>query len=89
MSTNVLSDEEATKQGNLVYSQVRSQIEPGNLGKFIAIDLVTGKYRIDSTHSGAIDKMLADLPNADIYTKRIGYDTAVVMGASWHRDEHK
>jgi hypothetical protein len=86
MAIETLADEDAAIRAKLIYDRIRDRIESGNIGKFVAIDLKSEAYRIDPTHIGAVVTLQSDVPDADVYTKRIGYDTAVVMGASWHRD---
>ena len=46
--------------------------EDGNEGKFVAIDIETGAYEVDGDELAASDRLLARLPNAQIWLRRIG-----------------
>ena len=51
---------------------VRRLVETGNGGKFVAIDIGTGAYEVDADQLAASDRLLAGLPNAQIWLRRIG-----------------
>jgi len=67
------SKEEFARRGDEIYErQLRPTLETGNEGKFVAIDIDTGAYEIDSDELAASDRLLARLPNAQIWLRRIG-----------------
>ncbi len=67
------SKEEFARRGNEIYeSQVRSQVEAGNHGKIVAIDIETGDFEIDSSEIAACDRLEARHPDAQIWMVRIG-----------------
>ena len=67
------SKEEFAGRGDEIYeSQIRSQVEEGNGGKIVAIDLETGDFEIDSSEIAACDRLEASHPNAQIWMVRIG-----------------
>jgi hypothetical protein len=67
------SKEEFAQRGDLIYqTKVRSQVEVGNQGKIVAIDLETGDFEVDSSEIAACDRLEARQPDAQIWIVRIG-----------------
>jgi hypothetical protein len=67
------SKEEFAQRGDALYeSQVRSQVEAGNHGKIVAIDLETGAFEVDASEIAACDRLEASHPEAQIWIVRIG-----------------
>jgi hypothetical protein len=66
------SKEEFARRGKEIYERIRSQVDPGNNGKILAIDIETGEYEIDGDSSVASDRLFARLPDPQIYCFRIG-----------------
>ncbi|MGK7935860.1 MAG: hypothetical protein AB4206_08685 [Xenococcaceae cyanobacterium] len=67
------SKEEFARRGDEIYeSQVRSQVEEGNYGKIIAIDIETGEWEMDNSEIVAASLLEERLPNAQIWIVRIG-----------------
>ncbi|MEQ8538650.1 MAG: hypothetical protein RIB93_14535 [Coleofasciculus sp. D1-CHI-01] len=67
------SKEEFARRGDKIYeTQVRPQVEAGNHGKIVAIDLETGDFEVDSSEIAACDRLEARHPNAQIWIVRIG-----------------
>lgn len=51
------SKEEFARRGDEIYeSQVRQQVEEGNYGKIVAIDLETGAFEVDANEIAACDR---------------------------------
>jgi len=76
MTVNQLrySKEEFARRGNEIYeSQVRPQVEEGNHGKIVAIDIETGAFGVAKDSLTASDQLLARLPDAQIWFVRIGH----------------
>jgi hypothetical protein len=68
------SKEEFVRRGNEIYeTQVRHQIEEGNHGKIVAIDLDTGAFELAKDTMTASDKLLERYPDAQIWRVRIGH----------------
>jgi hypothetical protein len=68
------SKEEFARRGNEVYeTQVRPQVEEGNYGKIIAIDIETGAFELAKDTMIASDKLLERYPDAQIWRVRIGH----------------
>jgi hypothetical protein len=67
------SKEEFARRGDAIYeNELRSLLELGNEGKFVAIDIETGTYEVDSDELAASDRLLSRCPNAQIWLRRIG-----------------
>ncbi|GBL11857.1 hypothetical protein MSj_03366 [Microcystis aeruginosa Sj] len=76
MTVNQLrySKEEFARRGNEIYqSQVRPQVEEGNHGKIVAIDIETGAFEVAKDSLTASDQLLARLTYAQIWFVRIGH----------------
>ncbi|WP_309731641.1 hypothetical protein [Chamaesiphon sp. OTE_75_metabat_556] len=67
------SKEEFAQRGDALYETVvRAQVEEGDRGKIVAIDLETGAFEIDSSEIAACDRLEANHPEAQIWMVRIG-----------------
>ena len=68
------SKEEFARRGNEIYErQIRSQVEDGNTGKIVAIDLETGMFEVAEDTLTASDRLLARCPDAQTWFVRIGH----------------
>ncbi len=84
MAVNQLrySKEELAQQGKKIYeSQVRNQIEEGNHGKIVAIDIETKAFELAKDSLTASDQLLARYPDAQIWFVRIGYRAVHRIGS--------
>lgn len=76
------SKEEFAKQGNEIYeTQVRSQVEAGNHGKIVAIDIETGAFEVADTPISATDQLYERCPNAQPWVIRIGHQAVYRFGS--------
>jgi PHD/YefM family antitoxin component YafN of YafNO toxin-antitoxin module len=67
------SKEEFARRGDAIYeNDLRPIVETGNNGKFVAIDIETGAYEVDMDELTASDRLLARVPSARIWLRRIG-----------------
>lgn len=74
--------EEYARRGNEIYeSQVRSQVEEGNYGKIVAIDIETGAFEVADDIMTASKHLLAGLPDAQTWFVRIGHQAVDHFGA--------
>ena len=72
--------EEVIRLGDELYeSQIRSQVEEGNHGKIVAIDVKTGAFEVGKNSIIASNQLLVHHPNAQIWFIRIGHDTVHKM----------
>jgi hypothetical protein len=68
------SKEEFAQRGHALYdSTIRSIVEEGNLGKIVAIDIETGAFEVTAESLVAAKKLLARVPDAQIFGIRIGH----------------
>lgn len=68
------SKEEFARRGHEIYeSQVRSQVEEGNHGKIVAIDIETGAFEVANDSLTAAKQLLSNHPDAQIFGIRIGH----------------
>jgi hypothetical protein len=68
------SKEEFARRGNEIYeAQIRPQVEEGNHGKIVAIDIETGAFELAKDTMTASDKLLERYPDAQIWRVRIGH----------------
>jgi hypothetical protein len=76
MTVNQLrySKEEFARRGKEIYqSQVRPQVEEGNHGKIVAIDIETGAFEVAGDSLTAAKQLLIRFPDAQIFGIRIGH----------------
>jgi hypothetical protein len=68
------SKEEHARLGTALYEQsVRPQVESSNPGQIVALDVNTGAYEVGNDTLIACQRLLARLPDAQIWCVRIGY----------------
>ena len=68
------SKEEHARRGTAMYEQnVRSQVEAGNHGKVVALDVDTGAYDVADDTLTAAQRLLARHPDAQIWCVRIDH----------------
>jgi hypothetical protein len=81
-SQPLYSKEEFARRGDAIYEHdLRPILEKGNEGKFVAIDIETGACEVDSDELAASDRLLARVPNAQIWLRRIGFRYARHFGS--------
>ncbi|MBD2498755.1 hypothetical protein [Nostoc sp. FACHB-280] len=67
------SKEEFAQRGDYIYeTQIKPQLEAGNDGKIVAIDIETGDFEIDKSEIVACDRLETRHPDAQIWIVRIG-----------------
>lgn len=78
-----MTKEEVVDIGQKLYDQkIRDQVERGNAGRFIVIDIQTGEYQIDDSILSASDLARARNPDAVLYVVRIGSPAVYRIGHS-------
>jgi allantoicase len=76
------SKEEFARRGNEMYeSQVRSQVEEGNHGKIVAIDIETGAFEVADAPMVAVDQLYEREPDAQPWVIRIGHRAVFRFGS--------
>ena len=70
------------KRGDEIYeTQVRPQVETGNYGKIVAIDIETGAFEVADEILTATGNLFQRIPNAQHWIVRIGYRAVHRFGA--------
>ncbi|MBD1824971.1 hypothetical protein H6F51_21110 [Cyanobacteria bacterium FACHB-DQ100] len=68
------SKEKFARRGDEIYeSQVRPQVEKGNHGKIVAIDIETGAFEVADEILTATDRLFERIPDAQPWIVRIGH----------------
>lgn len=68
------SMEEHARRGTELYEQqIRPQVESGNHGKIVAIDIESGDFELGENMLAPCEQLLARRPDAQIWCVRIGY----------------
>ncbi|MBW4695699.1 MAG: hypothetical protein KME27_28455 [Lyngbya sp. HA4199-MV5] len=76
------SKEELAQRGQALYeSGIRQQVEAGNNGKIVAIDIETGAFEVDETVMGATDRLFDRQPDAQPWTLRVGHNAVYHFGS--------
>ena len=66
--------EEIAARGNEIYEQdIRPQVEAGNFGKVVAIDIHTGDYEVAEEVLTSARRLRLRQPGAEIWFVRIGH----------------
>jgi hypothetical protein len=79
------SKEEFAQRGDALYeSAVRSQVEAGNDGRIVAIDIETGAFEVADEVVTASEKLLERIPDAQTWFIRIGHKSVYHFGAVTH-----
>ncbi|HEX3148898.1 MAG TPA: hypothetical protein VHR66_12525 [Gemmataceae bacterium] len=69
-----LADE--ARRGQEAFDQfVKPNLRPEDDGKFVAVDIQSGKYEIDADDYQATERLAVRIPNARIWLLRAGYPT--------------
>jgi hypothetical protein len=67
------SKEEFARRGDAIYEkEIRPQLKPEDQGNFVAIDIETRAFEIDEDEMKAGDRLLARVPDAQIWMVRVG-----------------
>lgn len=81
------SKEEMARRGQELYeSGIRQQVEAGNKGKIVAIDIETGEFELADDTMQATQRLYDRLPDAQPWVIRIGYRAVHRFGARSLRD---
>jgi hypothetical protein len=81
MAHPLYNTEEIIRRGKVLYEQqLRPQVEVGNTGKVLVINVETGQYEIDADHRAASNRT-AKYPGAPLYATRIGSPALGRLGA--------
>jgi hypothetical protein len=81
MSQPRYTPDETVRRGQDLYERdIRAKVEPGNIGKYLVIDIETGEYKLGSDYHLLARQVLAKKPDAALCVLRIGYPAAGRIG---------
>ena len=81
------SKEELAQRGQELYeSGIREQVEAGNKGKIVAIDIETGHFELADETMEAARRLYERIPDAQPWVLRIGYRAVHRFGARSLKD---
>ena len=76
------SKEELAQRGQELYeSSIQQQVEAGNEGKIVAIDIETGAFEVDENVVPATNRLFEQYPEAQPWVIRIGHRAVDHFGA--------
>lgn len=68
------SKEEFARRGDLIYERdIEPRLCPEDRGKYVMIDIETGDYEIGADEIETTHRLRARMPDAQIWSKRVGY----------------
>jgi len=70
---NYSTEEIATRGREIYEKQLRQQLEPDNIGKYLVIDIETGEYEMDEDGDAASLRASKKKPNGVRYGMRVGH----------------
>lgn len=59
--------------------RIRAQVEPDHIGEFVAVDVKSGRWEMDSAALTAIKRLNAENPET-VFLLRAGHRTAFTLG---------
>jgi hypothetical protein len=75
------SSDDIAERGQALYDrEIRGKLDESVRGKFLALDIETGEYEIDTDARAALKRAQTKHPGAALYLLRIGYPTAFRLG---------
>jgi hypothetical protein len=67
------SKEEFARRGDAIYERdIQPHLKKTQNGHFVVIDIETGAYEVDANELAASDRLLARVPGAQIWLRRVG-----------------
>lgn len=71
--------QEIADKGTQIYKQIKSNYEPRENGRFLAIEIESGNAYLADTSAEAIVKAKENYPDKLFYLVKVGYDTAETL----------
>lgn len=76
--------QQASEIANFIYERdLRANLEPGNIGKYIVINIENGGHEIGDDPDELSSRFHARQPEATLFRLRIGYRAAAKIGRGW------
>ncbi len=70
------ADEAETFANKVYQTKVRPVWDKEPIGFFLSVDLNSEDFELDASHANAARRLLARVPDADVFTIRVGYPAA-------------
>ena len=88
MSFNDCQLDAISELGEKIYrDRIKSRLTPSEKGKFVLIDVVSGRYEIDADFNTASDRLWERRPDSVSYAVKVGYKAVFHFGGSHTRDD--
>ena len=71
--------QQIAEKGGQIYERVKGNFEPGENGKFLAIDIDSGDTYLASTSSEAVERARKAHPDKVFYVVKIGFSAAETL----------
>ena len=71
------------EEGAKIYGQIKTNYEPKENGKFLAIDIDSKEVYLSNTSAEALELARQSHPNKVFYVVKIGFDVAETMAKSF------
>ncbi len=82
------SMEEFARRGEAIYERdIRPRLSAADDGKFVAIDIETGDYEVDSNDFEATERLVTRRPGSQMWLVRVGHRAAYRIGGRPIREE--
>lgn len=82
-STESYSPDEVVTRGKALYeSDIRAQVEEGNIGRLLMVDVTTGNWVMGEDRIEMAHRLRAQNPQAQNFGMRIGYAAAAAIGTT-------
>lgn len=73
--------EEIARRGRDIYERdIRAKVEPDHDGRFLVVDITTGRYEIADEELAAFQKSQEKNPDGTLYLLRVGHRAAHRLG---------
>lgn len=80
--TSVYTSADIVRLGQELYERdIRPRVEMDHKGQFLALNVETGQYSMAADSLAALQQAKAEKPDAPVYLLRVGFPTAVKIGA--------
>jgi hypothetical protein len=72
--------EEFARRGDAIFERdIQPKLKPDDRDKFVAIDIETGDFEIDSDSLPATTRLISRHPDAQVWVVRVGHRAAVTL----------
>lgn len=75
--------EKIAREGTRIYEKIKSNYDPKEKGKFLAIEIESQKAYLGTASADAVNTARQSHPNKIFYVVKIGFDTAETIAHSF------